>query len=285
MDILGKDIPDPDSPAGKSLFTEMLQIALWGNATDLSLLSKLSTSDIQKLQGAAAILSNQDKIVADDTAQVWRTLTGHQPGRIDIVLDNSGFEFLTDLVLAAYLLEAKLATSIHFHVKDYPWFVSDVTAADVEIVLSDLENPDVFSDRKGLDPLSRLLRRYYQEGRLVTVQHSFWTTSVSFQEMPRVAPDLVAQLRESTLVIFKGDLNYRKLLADKLWPHTTPFAEALGTLGPQSGLSILALRTNKADVCVGLSSEQQVQDLEAVAPESAWIKNGKYGVISCSLSR
>jgi uncharacterized protein with ATP-grasp and redox domains len=282
MDILQKGIPAANDPAGETMFIEMLQIALWGNATDLSLLSKLSTSDIQKLQGAAAIISNRDKIVSDDTPQVWRLLSSSRPGRIDIVLDNSGFEFFTDLVLAAYLLEAKLATSIHFHVKDFPWFVSDVTPSDVEAVLSDLENAKIFTDRTGLDPLCRLFRSYFADGRFAVTQHWFWTTPVSFQEMPRLASDLVDNLRGSSLVIFKGDLNYRKLLADKTWPYTTPFTTGLGAIGIGSGLPILALRTNKADVCVGLSSEEQVQRLEAAAPGSGWVKNGKYGVISFS---
>jgi hypothetical protein len=38
----------------------------------------------------------------------------------------------------------------------------------------------------------------------------FWTTQYAYQDMPNVAPELVADLAKSGLVIFKGDLNYRK---------------------------------------------------------------------------
>lgn len=38
----------------------------------------------------------------------------------------------------------------------------------------------------------------------------FWTTQYAYQDMPSVAPELVADLAKSGLVIFKGDLNYRK---------------------------------------------------------------------------
>lgn len=38
----------------------------------------------------------------------------------------------------------------------------------------------------------------------------FWTTQYSYQYLPTEAPELLAELKKSTLVIFKGDLNYRK---------------------------------------------------------------------------
>jgi hypothetical protein len=56
----------------------------------------------------------------------------------------------------------------------------------------------------------------------------------------------------------------------------------MGILGDESGLRIVALRTNKADVCVGIADEQKVRELETEAPNSAWTKNGKYAVISFS---
>lgn len=38
----------------------------------------------------------------------------------------------------------------------------------------------------------------------------FWTTQWSYQFLPEQAPELLKELKGSSLVIFKGDLNYRK---------------------------------------------------------------------------
>ncbi|KAI4715634.1 DUF89-domain-containing protein [Aureobasidium sp. EXF-10727] len=268
----------------KLLFHEMTQVALWGNATDLSLLSNLSLDQIQGLQGADAILQSRKNIVDDDTEDVWRYLASNPSAdrRIDIVLDNAGFEFFTDVVYAAYLLRSGIAQCIKFHVKDMPWFVSDVTPDDVDSLFQHLENHVIFPDRRYLDPLVRQLHEYFETGKMSIRQHPFWTTGYSFHAMESEGAGIFKSLSCSSLVIFKGDLNYRKLTRDGLWPHTTSFAEAIGPLGKGSGVKVLALRTNKADVCVGLESREQIARLEQEAPGSAWVRNGKYAVISFS---
>lgn len=268
--------------SGLVVFEEMTQIALWGNATDLSLLSKLSLEEIQSLQGSAAIKNNQRNIIANDVELVWRHLKESTGGRVDIVLDNSGFELFTDLIYASYLLKAGLATSIVLHVKDFPWFVSDVTPPDMMTTMKDLDSRAIFPNRDRLDPLVAILRTHLDTNTIRIQQHAFWTAACPFDQLPEQAPDLLEDLRQSNLVIFKGDLNYRKLVADGLWPHTTPFKAALGRMGQGSGVKILSLRTNKADVCVGVPNEETVKRLDAEAPGSAWIRSGKYAVISFS---
>ena len=262
----------------------MTEIALWGNATDLSLLSHLSLEEIRGLQGRNSIAKSQRNIVDNDIEQVWLHLNrpSRQNRRVDIVLDNAGFELFTDVLYAAYLLESGLASSIKFHAKDFPWFVSDVTPPDVASLFAHLDSASVFPTRTDLDPLVELLRTHFHSGAVSVAQHPFWTSASSFYAMPTEAPALCDDLKASDLVIFKGDLNYRKLVKDGLWPHTTPFKDALGPLGSDSGLKVLALRTNKSDTCVGVDTASKVKALNAEAPDGAWVRNGKYAVISFS---
>ena len=84
-------------------------------------------------------------------------------------------------------------------------------------------------------------------------------------------------MAEADLVVFKGDLHYRKLTYDCLWPKTTPFNEAIGALAGKQldgkGVQVLALRTAKADVSVGLA-----EGLEETLPAD-WTRTGKYGMV------
>jgi hypothetical protein len=63
---------------------------------------------------------------------------------VDFVLDNAGFELFTDLAFAGYLLETGLATQVVMHPKDIPWFISDVIAKDLEVLMNAISNPMEF---------------------------------------------------------------------------------------------------------------------------------------------
>ncbi|KIO17031.1 hypothetical protein M407DRAFT_33319 [Tulasnella calospora MUT 4182] len=87
----------------------------------------------------------------------------------------------------------------------------------------------------------------------------------------------MAGLEGSGLVIFKGDLNYRKLTGDVQWPAGTTFEEAMGPLAGK--LPILSLRTNKADVIAGLPKEL-VEKMDSDRETNGWRTNGRWGVIT-----
>ncbi|EME82480.1 uncharacterized protein MYCFIDRAFT_82389 [Pseudocercospora fijiensis CIRAD86] len=296
--------------AEKLLFIEMCEICLWGNATDLSLLTNLSYDDIQKLQGSNARKANEDKIIVNDFDKAFAILSkaksaGARDRRIDIVLDNAGFELFVDLILAGYLLQADLATSIVLHPKNIPWFVSDVIPKDFAEMLSVLVDPKRFYETPSEDdqarnitpqPLSQtesddlktLFENWsslYAEGKIVLRPNVVWTEAGSYWRLPKTAPNLHEDLQQSELVIFKGDLNYRKLTADAAWDPTTPFAEAIGPMGPGSGVRTLALRTCKADVVVGLPKgrDEELRAMEDGGGDTGarkWAWSGKWAVVS-----
>ncbi|KAF2866643.1 hypothetical protein BDV95DRAFT_611694 [Massariosphaeria phaeospora] len=295
--------------AEKVLFQEMSEICLWGNATDLSLLTNLSYEDLQKLQGSDARKASEKNILVNDLAKAFSILSaaqksGQKERRVDIVLDNAGFELFVDLILAGYLLAAGLATTVVLHPKSIPWFVSDVLPQDFASLLSALADPQTFystvsedDKRAGKTPtplsdtevgdLKLLLEHwagFHAEGQLMLRPNLFWTAAGSYWRLPKTEPSLFEDLKESELVIFKGDLNYRKLTSDAAWPAATPFTEAIGPLGPGSGIRILALRTCKADVVVGLpeGEDERIKATEGGGGDSGsrkWAWSGKWAVV------
>lgn len=93
-------------PATNVLFDELVSSSLWGNATDLSLLTNLNYADLQKLQATSAEhrKEKQQFVLVNHLANAWDALRSMDHGRVDIVLDNAGFELVTDLVLADWFL-------------------------------------------------------------------------------------------------------------------------------------------------------------------------------------
>lgn len=66
-------------------------------------------------------------------------------------------------------------------------------------------------------------------------------------------PDaLHAELPHSTLLISKGDANYRRWLGDRRWAYNAPLVDILNYLPS----SYLALRVLKANVVAGLMDGQ-----------------------------
>ncbi|CAZ82942.1 unnamed protein product [Tuber melanosporum] len=265
----------------KKLFTDMCEICLWGNATDLSLLTSLTYADLQQLQGSRARKAASKYILDSQVDKVYELLKKQRDegkvGRVDIVLDNSGFELFVDLIFGGYLLTAGFATEIVFHPKSLPWFVSDVLPGDFTDLINALRDPE--SDLKFLfSEWSEL----HTNGKFLLRPNRFWTTAASYWRLPSAAPRLFEDLKQSELVIFKGDLNYRKLTADAAWDPTTDFSEAIGELGKLgSGVRVLALRTCKADVVVGLSEGKDLA-LRSGDPEEGkrkWAWSGKWAVI------
>lgn len=241
---------------------------MWGNRCDLS----ISSGEITEEEGAgqtAHLQRMKENIIVDNSQDVWNVIHSNENSRIDFVLDNSGFELFTDLCFAEFLLHANLAKEIHLHTKQIPWFVSDASNKDVLWMTEQMKS----SSNKCLSQLGHRWLQRFQDGSFVLQSHHFWTLAQDFSEMKSTAPDLFEELSKAKIIFFKGDLNYRKLVGDCKWPHTTPFMHALWGFLPAP---LCSLRTLKADVQVGLSPGQD-DKLEAINKE--WMTSGSYAVI------
>ena len=151
------------------------------------------------------------------------------------------------------------------HVKDHPFFVSDTMEHDVQDALAALKA----SGDPACAALAERVAGWRGAGKLLVTSHPFYTSSLFYPGLPL---DLRADLAGSSLVILKGDANYRRLCSDAPWPPETPFAEVV----KEFPAPLVALRTCKAEVMVGLPPGVAPR---LFAEDPAWMVNGRRGVI------
>nr|WP_251958107.1 damage-control phosphatase ARMT1 family protein [Nostoc commune] len=249
-----------DAQPNQKALVALLYFALWGNRVDLSLWSAFeddrSRFDIQ---------NQLAHILVNDASQISELLTISEGSRVDFVLDNAGFELVCDLCLVDFLLSSNLVNQVYLHLKPHPTFVSDAMIKDVHDTTSFLA---ATSDQQVIS-LAQRLEEHIASGRLVLSEDYFWTSPLPFWEIPN---SLKNELANASLVIVKGDANYRRLLGDRHWDITISFADIVCYLP----VPIVALRTLKSEVAVGLKSEV----VEKVAKsDHSWLTNGQWGVI------
>ena len=185
-------------------------------------------------------------------------------------MDNCGFELFTDLCLADFLITSGVVKKVRLRIKNQPWFVSDTTPSDLTWTLNQLM---ACGQDSVLTKLANRWQQYFNANVWTTHSDQFWTYPHSYHEMLAADPLLYKDLSTDALVIFKGDLNYRKLVGDLNWETVATFSDALKEFRPTT---ILAIRTAKADVMVGLESGQA----ETVTRQDpTWMITGQWGVL------
>lgn len=231
----------------------LLQASLWGNRADLGF--RLSAGE----PGAGV-----SGLVADDSTALWELLPPGGGATVAVVADNAGRELIPDLVLIDHLLQHRHAARVVLHLKPYPYYVSDATTADLLDCLRRLAEAPGEAARIGAR-----LHRAMTTGALELRTHPFFCAPLPYDRMP---PDLRAEFASATLTVFKGDLNYRRLVGDHHWPATIPFTDRAAHFpGP-----VAALRTLKSDVITGLD-QPTLDTLEAAA--TPWRTTGTHALI------
>jgi DHA3 family macrolide efflux protein-like MFS transporter len=240
-------------------FEELLHSCLWGNRADLS-----NYTVKVGAQGGLAVRDERHNLLIDHTDTVKELVMGGLR-RVDFINDNVGSDLLFDIALADFLLVQGWASEVVFHLKDRPFFVSDASPADVRLTLTllrDAPNPLVraFGARVG---------GHVAGGRLILQDNPFWTSYRMFRDFP---PSLREDLARAGLVILKGDVNYRRLLGDRHWPHTAH----LENIADYFPAPFLVLRPLKGEIMVDLRPGQ-AEALSAEDPD--WLINGQRGIV------
>lgn len=253
-------------------FRKLLKVNLWGNRNDLSITLGKEIEQVDSDPFADVETFNKELLV-DQTQDIWNCLSVAKSDKtVDVVNDNSGYEILCDFVLSDFIIHHKLAKKIRFRVKAIPWFISDVLPTDFNFTIFELKNQgDVLLSDAATRWENYLSSREFE---LIEPADHFFTSPFEYYKMEKISPDLYRSIAEAHLVIFKGDLNYRKLLADINWDPTTDFRTSLSGFEPTN---ICALRTVKADLISGLAPGV-AEDLYEQEGKK-WMASGKYGVI------
>jgi len=272
----------PHTPEGMKLASAF---ALWGNKMDLSIWPA-DDNDKAKHVFNDILSKASENLLHDDTLQLTQTLSKLQQkggGKIHIIVDNAGFELVTDLALADYLLQSKCAHTIVFELKSHPTFVSDALEKDLMETIEYYANTIILHSTTTTNkstttyPFSmeagKRWQSYIQNGQWICREDNFWVQPNPMWEMPS---PLFDDLNESCdLAFVKGDANYRRLLGDRSWDLTNDsFQDVVGHYFP---CPVCALRTLKAEIGCGMGVDQ-VEKARLLDPDD-WMVNGRFGVV------
>lgn len=271
--MLAKTSVLPNTKEGLEL---AVGFSLWGNKMDLSLWpADAANANVDVftaiLDCASENLLHDDLQTLTDHCDILR---GKGGGNVDIIIDNAGFELITDLTLAQHLVESGVASCVTFQLKSHPTFVSDALEKDLMEHIehyATLDGDKFPNSRKAGEIWKQLLR----DGKWKCNEDNFWVQPFAMWDMTE---PLRSDLRERCdLAFVKGDANYRRLLGDRNWDLTARFADVVGCYFP---CPVCALRTLKAEVGCGMDSAQIKR---AAKLDNSWQVNGRFGVVQFGL--
>ncbi|MBD5438819.1 MAG: protein-glutamate O-methyltransferase family protein [Treponema sp.] len=267
------ELPSPGTQDGFTLktFRTCIQYCLSANTSDLSQLNAKERFDY----GMEDV-----NLLHDDTEVLFQYLNVNKKfKRFDIICDNAGKELFSDLYLACYFLSNNIVDKVVFHLKPYPFFVSDATKEDFGFMMNAIM-------RHGGTECAAKCNNYIHEGKIEIEDDMFWAAPYCFKKMPEESK-LREQLCNSDLIIVKGDLNYRRLVEDKNWPYTDSFLER--TKGVFGDVPIFAPRVIKSDVLVGVSEAAyhtaKSSDSHGAPADQRFKGSGKWAVVHFRCNR
>lgn len=252
----------------KNTFHDCIKYCLSANTSDLSQLNSKERFGYEV---------GDIRIMYDDTDVLYEYLSANKKfKRFDIICDNAGKELFSDLYLACYFLHNKIVDKVVFHLKPYPFFVSDATKEDFGFMMNAIM-------QYGGTECDTRCNEYILNGNIEIEDNKFWATPLCFKDMPKnkLYEELYKQLCGSDLIIVKGDLNYRRLVEDRDWNYTVSFAKRTQTVFGRA--PIFAPRVIKSDVLIGISEAAyetaRSSDKHGASADQRFKGNGKWAVV------
>eukprot|EP00591_Stephanopyxis_turris_P004087 CAMPEP_0195511782 /NCGR_PEP_ID=MMETSP0794_2-20130614/3979_1 /TAXON_ID=515487 /ORGANISM="Stephanopyxis turris, Strain CCMP 815" /LENGTH=492 /DNA_ID=CAMNT_0040639439 /DNA_START=40 /DNA_END=1518 /DNA_ORIENTATION=+ len=246
--------------------------ALWGNKMDLSIWPA-DAKNAGKDVFSTVLASAADNLLHDDTellTELAEKLREKGGGNVDIIVDNAGFELVTDLALADHFVADGVASCVTFQLKSHPTFVSDALENDLRETVAHYANLDK-EEYPNCQRAGERWQKYLDEGKWVCHENSFWVQPLAMWEMPEPLRSDMGE--RCDLAFVKGDANYRRLLGDRFWDYTAPFQDVVGAYFP---CPVVALRTLKAEIGCGMDADQVKRASEL---DDNWLVNGRFGVV------
>ncbi|OWR40935.1 hypothetical protein KGM_205137 [Danaus plexippus plexippus] len=294
---------DPsDKDKRKADFITLLKLCLWSNKCDLSLSMgeqvTLGNKDIDAspsqtlIDPIQMIVDYKDKVLVDDSNKISDQVFTKAENIAKAIEANTTFK----AKCSCQRLAGAPPPPVRFHVKKIPWFVSDVTPKDFNFVINqccaatfnkvvklpaegdraegESEAPPTRTVAdEALKTLGSRWAKYVDSGAFVVMCDDFWTSPHVYKDMKKYEPNLYRKLQFAAAILFKGDLNYRKLLGERNCNPCIGFEPALQGFIPAP---IIAVRTVKADLICGLPKGKWEQ---LTRIDDRWMETGNYGVI------
>ena len=262
----------PTLPKTVEGITLAAAFALWGNKMDLSLWpADAANSNVDVftsiLESASENLLHDDSNALGDHCRKLQDTGG---GNVDIIVDNAGFELVTDLALAQHLVESGIAKVVTFQLKSHPTFVSDALEKDLLDTVEYYAALDA-EQYPNAQKAGMVWKGFLENGQWVCHEDNFWVQPFAMWEMTE--PLRTDMKERCDLAFVKGDANYRRLLGDRLWDFSAPFGDVVGAYFP---CPVCALRTLKAELGCGMAPDQVER---AKSLDANWLVNGRFGVV------
>lgn len=240
-----------DKNIGNLDIDAILDGMLWGNKFDL----------------VPPSISERKEIICDEREGLKGYFGSGTISQIDILADNAGQELFFDLLFACYVLDNKLTRKVNFHLKNYPYNVSDATKDDFLHLVETL----VLSDIDELQKTGVKIKEHIQNRKINSISYPFTTLGYDRIDAINISKKFY---QKSSLIITKGDFNYRKNIGWYYWGISDNFGEAISYLKSP----LLSLRTVKNEILIGISDVTKVERMSIEDPE--WWKKGIGGMIS-----